>query len=298
MKHCSYIFFLSIILLLSSCKDNSISFGTVEYYPSFLWVDANITPVTKTFDFDFSEDAKNDSHSFAEFQFVDNDGKPISTEVMQVYDNGERLKDNKLRVGSEVDSKQLTFHFSPNAKSGKYQGYLKLINHRLDRLDSQPLSAGQKVDAFQWTLHFEKGMNPLAKCLMWIVILLGVLLFLWFAVLKWVFYPRIRLSRIELTTKKGYYVNKKINGGRMVVVTSKRKEQNMLNKLLTGEILYIVNELWTSPWELFPKRRRKVAKINLHGKYMITPVTSEIVNYGEYQLTNIETKESIIIKIL
>ncbi|MBQ6061996.1 MAG: hypothetical protein IJK87_00005, partial [Prevotella sp.] len=108
MKHCSYIFFLSIILLLSSCKDNSISFGTVEYYPSFLWVDANITPVTKTFDFDFSEDAKNDSHSFAEFQFVDNDGKPISTEVMQVYDNGERLKDNKLRVGSEVDSKQLT----------------------------------------------------------------------------------------------------------------------------------------------------------------------------------------------
>ena len=84
----------------------------------------------------------------------------------------------------------------------------------------------------------------------------------------------------------------------MVVVTNKRKEQSMLNKLFTGEILYIVNEIWTSPWELSPKGRKKVVRINLHGKYMITPITSELVNFGEYQLTNIETKESITIKIL
>ena len=217
---------------------------------------------------------------------------------MQVYDNGKQLKDNKLRVGSEVDSKKLTFRFSPKAKKGKHQGYLKLINHKLDRLDSQPLSAGQKVDAFQWTLHFDKKMNPLAKCLMWFAIILGVLLFFWFTMFKWMFFPRIRLSRIELSSKKGYYVNKKINGKRMVVVTNKRKEQSMLNKLFTGEILYIVNEIWTSPWELSPKGRKKVVRINLHGKYMITPITSELVNFGEYQQTNIETKESITIKIL
>lgn len=141
-------------------------------------------------------------------------------------------------------------------------------------------------------------MNPLAKCLMWFAIILGVLLFFWFTMFKWMFFPRIRLSRIELSSKKGYYVNKKINGKRMVVVTNKRKEQSMLNKLFTGEILYIVNEIWTSPWELSPKGRKKVVRINLHGKYMITPITSELVNFGEYQLTNIETKESITIKIL
>lgn len=298
MKQSLYIIILSIILFLISCKDNSISFGTVEYYPDFLWVDANIKPVSKTFVFDFSEDAKNDSHSFAEFQFVDNNGNPISTEVMQVYDKGEQLKENKLRVGSEVDSKMLTFQFSPNAKSGKYQGYLKLINHRLDRLDSQPLRAGQKVDAFQWTLYFEKGKNPLAKGLMWLAIILGGLLFFWFSVLKRIFYPRIRLTRMELSSKKGYYVNKKINGARKVIISNKRNKQSFLNKLFTGEILYIVNEIWTSPWDLSPKDRKKVAKINLHGKYMITPITSELANYGEYQLTNIDTKESITLKIL
>ena len=298
MKQVKSILLICLILLLSSCKDDSISFGTVEYYPAFLWVDAYITPVTKTFIFDFSEDAKNDKHSFAEFQFVDNDGKPISTKVMQVYDNGVQLNENKLRIESKIDSKDLTFHFSPNAKSGKHQGYLKLINHKLDRLDSQPLKAGQEVDAFQWTLYFDKGMNPLAKCLMWLAILGAVFLFLWFSVLKWVFYPRIRLSRIELSSKKGYYVNKKINGKRRVIVTNNRKEQGFMNKLFTGEILYIVDDIWTSSWEITPKGRKKAAKISLHGNYMITPITSELSNYGVYQLNKLTTKETITIKIL
>ena len=73
MKQITYILFL-VILLLTSCKEKTISFGNVEYYPPFLWVDENITPVTKTFDFDFSEDAKADKSTFAEFQFVDNYG--------------------------------------------------------------------------------------------------------------------------------------------------------------------------------------------------------------------------------
>ena len=84
----------------------------------------------------------------------------------------------------------------------------------------------------------------------------------------------------------------------MVVVTNSYKSQSWLNKIFTGKITFIKNEIWTSPWELTPKGRRKIAKIKLHGKYMISPVTSEIANYGTYQLDNLETKESITIKII
>ena len=58
MKRYLYITAFILLACLSSCtKGESVSFGTVEYYPSFLWVDSNITPVKKTFDFDFSQDA-------------------------------------------------------------------------------------------------------------------------------------------------------------------------------------------------------------------------------------------------
>ena len=298
MKNYIYIIASFCLICLSSCKkDESISFGTVEYYPNFLWVDSKTMPVTKTFDFDFSKDAK-DKESYAEFQFVDNGGKAISTDIMQIKIDGKKCPNNRFRISSDVASKELTFEFSPNAPDGKHQGYLKLVNHELDRLDSQPLTANQQVDVFQWTLNYDKRMNPLAKVLMWICILLVAFIFVWFALIKPIMYPRIRLSRLELSSKKGYYVNKRINGARKVVVSNSRNKQSFLNKLFTGEILYIVNEIWTSPWDLYPKGRKRVVKINLHGKYMITPITSELVNYGEYQLTSIGTKESITIKII
>lgn len=296
MKRYLYITAFILLACLSSCKKGeSVSFGTVEYYPSFLWVDSNITPVKKTFDFDFSQDAK-DNNSFAEFCFVDNDDKPISTDVMQVEIDGKQIPDNKFSVKSNVSSKDLVFKFSPKANNGKYQGYLKLVSHKLDRLDSQELQPNSQVSAFQWTLRFDKVMNPLAKVLMWIGIVLVALLSLWLAVVKYFVYPRMKLSRIELTSRKGYYVNKKINGSRKVVFTNNYKPQGWLNKLLTGEIVYIKDNLWTNPWELKPQNR--TAKIELHGKYMLSPITSVIANFGTYQLENLETEEIITIKIL
>ncbi len=297
MKIVIYYPFL-LLLLLTSCKDNSISMGTVEFYPSFLWVESDLTPVIKTFDFDFSEDAQADKESFAEFQFVDNNGVPISTEVMQISMNGNTLKDNKLRINSNETSGKIVFSFSKDAPTGKYQGYLRLINHNLDRLDSQSLKQGDKIDAFQWTLYYEKRMNPLAVTLLWSVICICLSLMIWFLFIKRILFPRICLSRLELSANDGYYVNNKINGNRRIVVTNKYKPQGLLNRLFTGQIVYIIDDRWISPWVILPKGKKKAAKIVLHGKYTIDPITSELVNYGVYKLTNIETKESTTIKIL
>lgn len=298
MKRYFLIFSSMVLIFLSSCKkDESVSFGTVEYYPAFLWVDSNITPVKKTFDFDFSQDAK-DHNSFAEFQFVDNDGNPISTNIMQVTIDGKQIEDNRFKISSDVTSKELTFTFSSKAKKGKHQGYLKLISHKLDRLDSQPLTNNQQVDAFQWTLNYDKGMNPLAKVLLWIGIALLTLLVIWFLFFKPILYPRIRVNRIEISSKNGYFLNKNINGARMVVFTNNDKHQNVLNKFFTGKILYIKDSTWQSPWELTPKGRAKAVKIKHHGKYMVTPPTSELSSFGEYVLSVVNSSEMFKIKLL
>ena len=259
-------------------------------------MDADVKSVTKTFDFEFSEDAKNDRNSFAEFQFVDNEGIPISSNEMQVFMDGQQLVNNRFRVGSDVTTKDFTFQFSPNAKSGKHQGYLKLINHSLDRLDSQPLSPGQKVDAFQWTLHFEKGMNPLARFLLWLFVILAALLIIWIILLKPFFFPRIRLNRLEITSANGYFKNVNINGARKVVMTKTSFSQGWLSKLFTGKVIVIKDDIWADEWCITPKKGRRTAKINLRGKYIVKPLTSEIQNFSEYTLLNIRTKEELSIK--
>lgn len=288
------IFFLSIsiFLLTSSCSDEGVSFGVVDYYPGFLWEESNISPVTKTFEFDFSQDAKDDNSTFAEFQFVGNDGKPISTDVMVVYCNGEQLQDNKFKIGSDVVSKELTFHFTPEAESGKHQGYLKLINHKLDRLDSQPLEKGQMVDAFQWTLYYDKNMNPLAECLMWIGIVLGLCLLTWLLVLKRMVYPTFG------SIQKTFYIPGqaplivKFKGARRIVVSAlPQKQQSAWNRFWTGKIVNIAHPYFTSSLTLIPSKGRKVLVKADSGTYHIMP--NPMPGIGSAELMDIKNNLKI-----
>ena len=261
-----------VLIFLSSCKkDESVSFGTVEYYPAFLWVDSNITPVKKTFDFDFSQDAK-DHNSFAEFQFVDNDGNPISTNIMQVTIDGKQIEDNRFKISSDVTSKELTFTFSPKAKKGKHQGYLKLISHKLDRLDSQPLTNNQQVDAFQWTLNYDTGMNPLAKVLLLIVVVIAVLLVLWFACFKPIFYPRFGSIQKTFNFPGMAPLIIKFKSARMVVVASSHpKKQSAWNRFWTGKILYKTHPAFSAPIAFKPSKGRKILSIVQVGTYQVMP---------------------------
>ena len=292
MKKLSILLFICIILV--SCKDESVDFGTVEYYPAFLWEDANISPVTKTMDCDFSLDAQNDANSFAEFQFVDNEGKAVPTSEMQVKVDGIVAKKNIFRVYSKTKSVKLEFTFSPDAKTGKHQGYLKLINHELDRLDSHQLSSGQKIDVFQWTLNYDKGINPLAFILLCIGVVILSCLSLWFLFIQRLVYPVIKLSRIEV---KETSENKRINRCRKVVFCNKKSKQSVLSKIFTGKILYVSNSIWTSDWELKPGKEKRTVKPMLHGNYTMSPMKVYLKSMDEFSLTNIQNKSVIHLKL-
>jgi len=285
---------LFIILSLFSCKDEGVSFGTVEYYPDFLWVDANMSSVKKTFVFEFSPDAKSDNTTFAEFQFVDNDGKSIKEDVMQVYIDGKQLKDNRFKINSNVDSKIVTFSFSPGAKSGKYQGYLKLINHQLERLNSQVLTSGQQADAFQWTLQFSKIMNPLEKVLIWLIVAMISALAIWFFIIRPVFYPHFgKLKKSLLIEKDGRIIaqmNYSFKGARKVIFSVKKEKQSFINRLFIGEIKYLTNPVFVDKLTFSP--RKKGAAVYGNG-YVINP--NPIPKSGVATINNVHQK--LVIKI-
>ena len=273
MKRYIYIVISIVLICLSSCnKEESVSFGTVDYYPSFLWVNSSLKPVTKTFFFDFSQDAK-DYGSYAEFQLVDNEGKAISTDVIQVFFDGKESQNNRFRISSEMTSKDITFSFTPQAPGGKHQGYLKLVSHTLDRLNNiQDLTDNQ--DVLQWTLYFDKRMNPLAKVLIWILIIIVSSFVVWFFILRPFFYPQFeKFNKSILIQKEDKLVgqfNCAFKGARKVVFANQKQEQSALNKLLTGRIKTIVNPLFDEPIIFIPRKKGKVAHVK-GNEYIINP---------------------------
>ncbi|MCQ2258723.1 MAG: hypothetical protein MJZ41_12150 [Bacteroidaceae bacterium] len=261
MKKFSILLLLCIALV--GCKDKSTDFGTVKYYPSFLWVSDSISPVVKTMDCDFSIDAQNDASSFAEFQFVDNYDKPIPTSEMQVKVDGVVAEHNIFRVYSKTDSVKLEFTFSPDAETGKHQGYLKLINHKLDRLDSQQLSVDQKVDVFQWTLDYDKSMNPLKKVLKWISITIVACLMFWFFIIRPSVYPHFGKFRKSILIKQNDIIVGQMTfaftDARKVVFYDRKVKQSIWSRIFIGEIKTYVNPLFKTKLTFSPKRRNAAA---------------------------------------
>lgn len=232
--------------------------GKVTYYPRFLWVRDSTKTVTKTLDFKFSQDAKNDGQCFADFEFADTSGESVGSDVMQVFADGQKLKDNVFRVTSNETSKKLTFRFAPGSGEGRHQGFLKLTSHSLDRLDNHILSSGEQMDeAFAWTLDYEQTMNPLKKALWWLAgTTIGILLF-WRIMLRPLFYPKFGAFRKTVIIRRGgqpvSQFSRSFKGVRKVVFYKEKVRQSGWNRFFTGEIKTCVDPNISTPLEFTPK---------------------------------------------
>lgn len=245
--------------------------GTVSHYDEFLFVHGKIRPISHTIEFSFNDDAKADKNSFAEFAFVNNSGQTISPKDMIVRVDGEKLNNNRFRVTPSRDRVNIEISFPSDAKKGKHQGYLRLANHNLNRLNSDECS-GRTADAFQWTVYNDKTMNPLAKALVWMGILIVSAILIWFIVIKPIKYPRFfKFRKMVLVKKNGIVVAQftcNFKGARQVIFATKKQPQNVLNRLFTGRIDTIVNPVFEEPITFLPRKKKAMAK----GKgYIFSP---------------------------
>ena len=87
-----------------------------------------------------------------------------------------------------------------------------------------------------------------------------------------------------------YFYTKKIKGARMVVLAEKSESQSFMNRLFTGEIMYIVSPEWTKPICL--TTRKKGVKVK--ADYSVYDIDSSMMIGEEYKVRNTETKHNFI----
>lgn len=245
--------------------------GKVTYYPKFLWSEEKKLPLTDTLHLNFNKDAKM-NQGFAEFEIVDNDGKTIDD--LQVFIDGNKITSNRFIVNCTDDNVVLTFQYDTSAKSGKHQGYLKLVNHNLDQDGDTWLKPSQQNNSLHWQIQYEKKMNPLAKCLMWIGIFIVVSLLIWFVFIKPIKYPTFKMYRKSFLVKQNgnivYNKTCQFRGARMVVFAAQKEKQSFLNRIFTGRIDTYVSPIFTQKIMFLPKKQGKYGFVRAIG-YTIIP---------------------------
>lgn len=263
LYYLQYVIIAYLIIAVSSCKEESIEFGKSVYHPGFLWDEEEQICAEKTFIFDFSQDAINDTKTFAEFAFVSNDGNLIDTDCLQTYIENKKLSNNTFRVESTTDSVRIRFEFSPDSREGKYQGFLRLVDHNLDRIDSHNLTPLTKVDVLQWSLYFEKNINPIVKILLWILGLFITGIIIWFCFIRPIFYPhfgKFKKSVIVIQNGKTVFHSMiSFTGTQKVIFSDKIEKQSFWNRLFFGHIKTVICPYFTSKIVITPYKKNAIA---------------------------------------
>lgn len=271
MKNLYYIYVFFLLFVIASCTNNSqkiekFDLGEVSYHPGFLWSDPDTTFLNKTLELGWSKDAKADSNSYAEYEFVDNNSEIVPCEELEVYIDGQKLSPvNRFKVLSSQDQVQICFRFLPAAKEGRHQGYLLLVKHNIDMQGNTELQGNQPYKAFQWSICVNHNMNPLAKALLWILCSVLSLFLLWIFVGRKISFPRFRTFRKQVVVKKNgtIIVQKRVvfTGAIKVVFYSQPVRQSFWEKLFKGKIVSLVNPEFVEPIIFTPSRDRKKAHV-------------------------------------
>ncbi len=274
--------------------DDSRIRGNVSHYSKFLWKEAATHPYKTILSYNYNEDAIGEN-AIAEFEIVDHEGKRVSSRDLQLKVDGQLVDGNRFSLPLGQEEVTLEFTFPDHVESGKYQGSFRLSNSTLDRIDNQELSGKQGYDALRWTIRYKHAMNPLTKDMLGVLIVLGVLALIWFAVIRNIKYPRFpRFRKTVLLQKNGKTVSQHhvvFTGARQVVFSNKKVKQSVLNRFFTGKIVSFVNPEFKTAIYFNPKRKSAIVKAL---GYRIDP--NPVPRSGRATITNIADKFTIVLQ--
>lgn len=106
------------------------------------------------------------------------------------------------------------------------------------------------------------------------------------------FFPPIRMGKITITGPGSYYSSKKIKGARKVILTPKRKSQNMLSRIFTGEIKFIKADHLTPELSIVPAGGKKKVKLRSETKQNNSWEIYPSSIFGQYEKGTMTNKVS------
>ncbi len=243
-----------IILLcmtLQSCKEDGMpkqNIGTIEYYPSFLWVDEKTTPLEKTLTTEYSQDAHQDPASYADFAVIPD--REANTPDLTLYVNGRECENGRFRLTPAEDSVNITISLPPGTEQGSYTYTLQLYDTDLNRVNNSVVSEeGDAVDIEYWIVEYDRMMNPLKRWLLIILLCIFSFLLLWFSVFRPIFFPHFSYPAKTISIKQGLVtiaaIHVNFKGAKEIIITgdSKPEHQSVLNRLFTGRTEYVTTNI-------------------------------------------------------
>lgn len=232
--------------------------GKSEQYDAFLWSGAQNIPYEIKIPLNFSKDAKADSDTFAEFEFLDEAKNYIDTENMLITVNGKPYN-GTFHINPNDTELNLTFSFPKDAKEGKYAGTIRLKKHHLDRINQSILTQEKNPEVIEYKISNSHSLNPLAWVFIWIGVAILTALVIWFFIVKPIKYKTFKnFPKTILVKQNGQIVaqfNVNFKGARKVVISNQRFNQSFLNRVFTGKIKMVVNPYFKSALTFIPLKR-------------------------------------------
>lgn len=259
----------------------------VKWYDAFLWSDAAKDEKVK---WDLNPIFKNRLiNSYLEVRFVVGEEQASD---FQAWYNGKLINDGDV-VKIEPDKPaMLEIQFNHDAQTGKR--YFSLVPDSfagLNIINEQPV---KDYEGTSLRTEYNQVWNPLKTFMFWLALILLVALIIWFAILKRIFYPTIKMSKVVITGPESYYKPKNIKGFRKIILTSRRRSQNIFSRIFTGKIGFIKSDYFSQELSITPvgtKKKVKVSSLNKGNNiWDIFPITI----FGQYEkgtIINRTTKE-------
>lgn len=245
------VFFGSLICLLSSCSDsNTVFWGETDCYSDFLFKKYTPVRMEKTLEFEWNEDAKRLWHKSIDFEIVEkSSGKPFKGIV--VYKNGERCKNNILKITKADSEVVVGIEFAADAPEGNHILYLreKSLNG-LDRIDKIELGEGIIV-------RKNNVFNPLAKWLTTSIIAILTILVVWIVLARFVINPAAKFSKVIFDYGDGERPVR-MSGAYKLICTNKPVKISLFHKLFVGNVKVEVNEFWEHPVTIQSGARNRI----------------------------------------
>lgn len=259
----------------------------VKWYDSFLW--SRAAPDQKVV-WDLAPTFKNElQNSQLLLEFQAGEGQPSD---FKAWYNGEPISNGATIAITPHKPALLEVMFNHDATTGKRYFSLTPTNIlNLDFINEQP---SENYTGTSLRTCYNIGWNPLKTILFWLVIILLAALAIWLIVLKRIFFPPIKMGKITITGPASYYASKKIKGARKVMLTSKRKSQNIFSRIFTGEIKFIKADHFTPDITISAAGGKKKVKMRAEMKASNPWELYPSSIFGQYEkgtLTNRDSKE-------
>lgn len=253
-------------LMISSCdqaQPEIADWGNTIPYADFGWDKYTPVKMEHTLVLDFNDDAKKLFTGSVVFELVlkNAEGYFLPTDKIILYKNGVLCKKNRMSINKDDSEITVGIEINRDMPEGCYTLLLNPVdNGGLDRIEQIDLQNGFNVQKIE-------VMNPLAKRLMWSVIVTAALFILWIIVSR-IVNPKLKFSRISFDYNDTGEVSHRVGNCYKIVCTNRPKRISLLHKIFVGNVYVEVNEFWSSELTILCGSR-DVIRLSTRGDYML-----------------------------